>query len=53
VLNPLGRGVEAEHLAAALTFLVTTPTVTGQTLVLDSGQRFLALPRDVAYMVEP
>jgi NAD(P)-dependent dehydrogenase (short-subunit alcohol dehydrogenase family) len=53
VLNPLGRGVEAEHLAAALAFLVTTPTVTGQTLVLDSGQRFLALPRDVAYMVEP
>jgi NAD(P)-dependent dehydrogenase (short-subunit alcohol dehydrogenase family) len=53
VLNPLGRGVEAEHLAAALTFLVTTPTVTGQTLVLDAGQRFLALPRDVAYMVEP
>lgn len=53
VLNPLRRGVEAEHLAAALAYLVTTPTVTGQTLVLDSGQRFLALPRDVAYMVEP
>jgi NAD(P)-dependent dehydrogenase (short-subunit alcohol dehydrogenase family) len=53
VLNPLGRGVEAAHVAAALSYLVTTPTVTGQTLVLDSGQRFLALPRDVAYMVAP
>ncbi len=53
VLNPLGRGVEVEHLVAALRYLVATPTVTGQTLTLDSGQRFLALPRDVAYMAEP
>jgi NAD(P)-dependent dehydrogenase (short-subunit alcohol dehydrogenase family) len=53
VLNPLGRGVDVSHLAAALRYLVATPTVTGQTLVLDSGQRFLALPRDVAYMVAP
>jgi len=51
-LNPLGRGVEVEHLVAALRYLVASPTVTGQTLTLDGGQRFLALPRDVAYMVE-
>jgi len=50
-LNALGRGVEVEHLVGALLYLLRTPTVTGQTLTLDSGQRFLALPRDVAYMV--
>ncbi len=52
-MNPLGRGVEAEHIAAALLYLASTPTVTGQTLVVDAGQRFLALPRDVAYMPAP
>ena len=50
-MNLLGRGVEVEHLVAALLYLVRTPTVTGQTLTLDAGQRFLALPRDVSYMV--
>ena len=53
VRNPLGLGVEVEHLVAALRYLINTPTVTGQTLTLDSGQRFLALPRDVAYMPAP
>jgi len=51
VLNPLGIGVDVAHLVSALRYLVSTPTVTGQTLTLDGGQRFLALPRDVAYMV--
>lgn len=53
VLNPLRRGVDVAHLVAALRYLVATPTVTGETLTIDSGQRFLALPRDVAYMVQP
>lgn len=53
VLNPLGRGVDVADLVRALLYLVNTPTVTGQTLVIDAGQRFLALPRDVAYMVDP
>ena len=53
VLNPLGRGVDVEDLVRALRFLVATPTITGQTITVDSGQRFLALPRDVAYMVAP
>jgi NAD(P)-dependent dehydrogenase (short-subunit alcohol dehydrogenase family) len=51
VLNPLGRGVDVVDLVRALLYLVDTPTVTGQTLTIDSGQRFLGLPRDVAYMV--
>jgi NAD(P)-dependent dehydrogenase (short-subunit alcohol dehydrogenase family) len=50
-LNPLGTGVEVGHLAGALRYLLHTPSVTGETLTLDSGQRFLGLPRDVAYMV--
>lgn len=53
VHNPLGRGVVVDDLVRALRLLVSTPTITGQTLTIDSGQRFLALPRDVAYMIEP
>jgi NAD(P)-dependent dehydrogenase (short-subunit alcohol dehydrogenase family) len=53
VLNALGRGVEVDDLVRALIYLVETPTVTGQVLTVDGGQRFLALPRDVAYMIEP
>jgi len=51
VMNALGRGVDVADLVRALLYLVETPTVTGQTLTVDGGQRFLALPRDVAYMV--
>jgi len=46
-LNALGRGVAVEEIVAALRFIVATPTLTGQVIVLDGGQRFLALPRDV------
>jgi NAD(P)-dependent dehydrogenase (short-subunit alcohol dehydrogenase family) len=53
VMNALGRGVDVSDLVRALLYLVESPTVTGQTLVIDGGQRFLALPRDVAYMVAP
>jgi NAD(P)-dependent dehydrogenase (short-subunit alcohol dehydrogenase family) len=49
-LNPLGRGVRVEDIVAALRFLIATPTITGQTLTLDAGQRFLALPRDVQFL---
>ena len=49
-LNALGRGVDVAEIVAALRFLVATPTVTGQTITLDGGQRFLALPRDVQFL---
>ena len=52
VMNPLGRGVEASEIAAALRFIIATPTFHGQVLTLDAGQRLLGLPRDVAFMVE-
>jgi NAD(P)-dependent dehydrogenase (short-subunit alcohol dehydrogenase family) len=49
-LNPLGRGVEVDHVIAALRFLIGQPAMTGQTLTIDGGQRFMALPRDVQYL---
>ena len=49
-LNALGRGVDVEEIVAALRFVVATPTLRGQTITLDGGQRFLALPRDVQFL---
>jgi NAD(P)-dependent dehydrogenase (short-subunit alcohol dehydrogenase family) len=49
-LNALGRGVAAGEIVAALRFLIATPTITGQTILLDGGQRFLGLPRDVQFL---
>ena len=48
--NPLQRPVEAADVIEALRYLVGARCVTGQTLVVDSGQRFLALPRDVQFL---
>jgi NAD(P)-dependent dehydrogenase (short-subunit alcohol dehydrogenase family) len=49
-LNALGRGVRVEEIVAALRFLIATPTITGQTITLDGGQRFLGLARDVQFL---
>ncbi len=49
-LNALGRGVEVADIVAALRFIVESPTMTGQILVLDAGQRFLSLERDVQFL---
>jgi NAD(P)-dependent dehydrogenase (short-subunit alcohol dehydrogenase family) len=49
-LNALRRGVRVEEIVAALRFLIATPTITGQTITLDGGQRFLGLPRDVQFL---
>lgn len=49
-LNPLGRGVEVEDVVAALRFLIDSVGMTGQTLGLDGGQRFMALSRDVQFL---
>lgn len=48
--NPLRRGVEADSIARALVYLTRQPTTTGQTLTIDAGARFMALPRDVAFL---
>ena len=49
-LNALGRGIEVAEIVAALRFIVDTPSFTGQTILLDGGQRFLGLPRDVQFV---
>lgn len=49
-LNALGRGVRVEEIVAALRFILATPTLTGQTITLDGGQRFLGLARDVQFL---
>jgi len=49
-LNALGRGVDVAEIVGALRFIVASPSLTGQTLTLDGGQRFLALPRDVQFV---
>ena len=48
--NALGRGVTAEDIVRALRFIIDSPTLTGQTITLDGGQRFLGLPRDVQFL---
>lgn len=49
-LNALARGVDVGEIVAALRFIVATPTLTGHTIILDGGQRFLSLPRDVQFL---
>lgn len=49
-LNALERGVDVAEIVGALRFIIATPTYTGQTIVLDGGQRFLSLPRDVQFL---
>ena len=48
--NPLRRGVEPEDVVRAMRFLLDSPAITGEVLTLDSGQRFLSLPRDVQFL---
>lgn len=48
--NPLRRGVEAADVIAAIRYLIGARCVTGQILVIDSGQRFFGLERDVQFL---
>ena len=49
-MNALGRGVDVGEIVRAIRFLIESPTITGQTITIDGGQRFLSLPRDVQFM---
>ena len=48
--NPLRRGVEPDDVIGAIRYLIGARRVTGQVLVIDSGQRFLGLDRDVQFL---
>jgi NAD(P)-dependent dehydrogenase (short-subunit alcohol dehydrogenase family) len=48
--NPVGRGVVPDDVVGALRYLVGARCVTGQVIVIDSGQRFFGLKRDVQFL---
>ena len=48
--NPLRRGVEPGDVVDAILYLAGATAVTGQTIVVDGGQRFMALERDVQFL---
>lgn len=48
--NPLGRGVSPADVIDAILYFVGAGAVTGQTIVIDGGQRFLSLDRDVQFL---
>jgi len=41
--------VTPEDLVRALRFIVATPTFTGDTLIVDSGEHLTGRPRDIAF----
>jgi NAD(P)-dependent dehydrogenase (short-subunit alcohol dehydrogenase family) len=49
-LNALGRGVTTADIVRAMKFILESPVLTGQTIILDGGQRFLGLARDVQFL---
>jgi hypothetical protein len=47
--NPLRVGVEPDDLVRALRFILATPSFTGDTLIVDSGEHLTGRPRDIAF----
>ena len=45
---PLGRGSTPSEIAAAVRFLLATPSITGQVLTLDGGESLFGRARDVS-----
>lgn len=52
VANPLAVGVTTDDLVRALRYIVATPSVSGDTLIVDSGEHLTGRPRDVAFFKE-
>jgi NAD(P)-dependent dehydrogenase (short-subunit alcohol dehydrogenase family) len=49
-MNPLRRGVTPDDIVEAVKFIAASPALTGQVIVIDSGQSLMGLPRDVAFL---
>ena len=47
--NPLGIGVTTDDLVRALRFIMATPSFTGETLLIASGEHLTGRPRDIAF----
>lgn len=48
--TPLMRGPTPENVAHAVRFLIENDAITGQTIYVDSGRRFVSHDRDMAFM---
>jgi NAD(P)-dependent dehydrogenase (short-subunit alcohol dehydrogenase family) len=48
--NPLGGGSTPEQLAEAMAFIVRTPSINGETIVIDGGSSLQRLERDVHFV---
>jgi hypothetical protein len=48
--TPLDYGPTPEDVAGAVRFLLENPAVTGQTIFVDAGRRFVSNDRDMAFM---
>jgi hypothetical protein len=48
--TPLQMGPTPEHIAHAARFLIENEAVTGQTVYVDAGRRFVSHERDMAFM---
>lgn len=51
--TPLKLGPTPREIANAVAFLLKSPSITGQTLYVDGGERFNARKRDVAFEIHP
>lgn len=49
-LNPLGIGIDSADVVRAARYLIDARCVTGETMTIDGGQRFMQLARDVQYL---
>ena len=48
--NLLGKGADTNDIVAAARLMLSTPSMTGETIILDGGAHLQPLPRDVAFM---
>jgi hypothetical protein len=48
--TPLAMGPTPEHVAHAVRFLIENEVITGQTIFVDAGRRFVSHDRDMAFM---
>jgi NAD(P)-dependent dehydrogenase (short-subunit alcohol dehydrogenase family) len=46
--TPLGRSSTPEEVAAGVLFLLSTPSITGQMLIIDGGESLAKRPRDIS-----
>ena len=48
--NLLKKGADTKDIVAAARLMLSTPSMTGETIILDGGAHLQPLPRDVAFM---